>query len=94
MQKIQPQNIPVRNDTVSWREFDTEGILFNPRSRSYSQLNEVGLMVWKHMDGRRSVQQIVLELAAHFEVAVDDVAKDVTEFIEDLISKELITVRS
>ena len=93
MQKIRFQTIPVRNETVSWREFGTEGILFNPGTGDYTQINEVGLMIWKQVDGRRSVREIAAELAAHFEARIDVVARDTAEFLEDLVNKELLTVR-
>lgn len=92
MRKIRPQSVPVRNETVSWREFGTEGILFNPDSSHYSQLNEVGLMIWKQVDGRRSIQDIAAELAARFDADAEVVAQDTQEFIEDLVNKELLTV--
>lgn len=50
-------------------------------------------MIWKHVDGRRSIQDIAAELAAHFEADADVLAQDTAEFIEDLVNKELLTIR-
>ncbi len=92
MQKIRLNRVPKRKETISWREFGADGILLDPRSGDYFEINEVGLMIWKHIDGQKTIEQIIEELADHFDADGEDLVKDTAEFIEDLISKGIILV--
>jgi hypothetical protein len=90
MQKIRLNGIPKRKEGISWREFGTEAILLDPRSGDYFEINEAGLLIWKYVDGQRTIGQIIEELAGYFDD--DDLAKDTIEFIEDLIGKGIISI--
>jgi coenzyme PQQ biosynthesis protein PqqD len=53
-------------------------------------LNEVGASIWRHMDGKRSVEEIWQELLQEYDVAEDQLEKDMVEFIEQLQASDLI----
>ncbi len=92
MPKIRLNSIPKRNANISWREFGIDGILFDPASGDYFEINEVGLTIWKLVDGQKAIEQIIEELTDHFDADDEDLTKDTAEFVEDLISKRLISV--
>jgi hypothetical protein len=92
MRQIRPESIPKRNESIRWKEFGTEGILFDPGTGHYSQLNEVALLIWKQADGRKSLEEVVAGLAAQFDADEDELANDAAEFMEDMIGKGLISV--
>lgn len=48
-------------------------------------LNETGAAVWKRLDGKRPMQDIVGDIAQQFDVAVEQLEKDINTFIEDLL---------
>lgn len=91
MRKIRLSSVPKRNESIPWREFGAEGILLDPGSGDYFRVNEMGLTIWKHVDGRKTIEEIVEELAAHFDADDDELTKDTAEFIEDLFHKGLIS---
>jgi hypothetical protein len=47
-------------------------------------LNEVGAFIWKLIDGRTSLRQIVDAVRAEFEVAPEDAEQDTVQFITAL----------
>jgi hypothetical protein len=47
-------------------------------------LNQVGAFIWKLIDGRTSLRQIVDAVGAEFEVASEDAEKDTLQFIAAL----------
>jgi len=51
------------------------------------QLNLVGGMIWERCDGRRSLEQIVDELAGEFAVGREELEDDVSEFVADLVKR-------
>ena len=92
MQKIQLKSVPRRSENIRWREFGTDGILLDPRSGDYFQVDDVGITIWKRMDGRKTVEKIVEELSSDFCSEEGDMVKDTIEFMERLVGEGLISV--
>ena len=58
---------PIANPIVVLREeFDDWAVLFNPDTADAVGTNPVGVAVWKRMDGKRSLKEIVLEIKTQF----------------------------
>ena len=53
-------------------------------------LNATGQVIWQRLDGRRSLKDIVTDLAAEFNAPVKVVKKDVIVFMETLLMKKMI----
>jgi len=49
-------------------------------------LNETGAALWNRIDGRRTAQEIITDFCGEYEVAVDQLAKDFTSLLDDLLS--------
>ena len=49
-------------------------------------LNETGAALWNRIDGQRTAQDIVTDLCNEYEVATDQLAKDFTSLLDDLLS--------
>jgi len=82
---------PIGNPTVVLREeFDDWAILFNPDTADAVGTNPVGVAVWKLMDGRRTVNEIVAEIKDQFAEVPDAAAKDVLAFIKDLSQRGFV----
>ena len=91
MEKIL-QSIPKRNEIIRWREFGTDGILLNPDSGDYFEISETAMIIWSHVDGRKSIAEIIRELAAYFDADAEALTRDTTEFLADLTGKGLISI--
>ena len=91
MQEIQLTHIPKRNENITWKEFVTDSILLDLRSGDFFDVNDVGLMIWKQIDGQQTVKEIITKLAASFDTADEEIASDVNEFLKELVDKGLIT---
>lgn len=94
MQKIGPASIFKRNENIRWREFGTDAILLNPSSGDYFEISEAALAIWKQIDGLQTLAEIIEELACHFNAASEELTKDISEFIAELLSRDLISVSS
>jgi hypothetical protein len=53
-------------------------------------LNETAKSIWDMLDGRRTVSEIVAELAADYEVSSEDLYADVVGLLEELIGRKLV----
>ena len=52
-------------------------------------LNETGAFIWEHIDGKRSVEEIIDELTNEFDIDKQNAESDVLTFIDNM-SKYLI----
>jgi SynChlorMet cassette protein ScmD len=79
---------PIANPTVVLREeFDDWAILFDPDTGNAFGLNPTSVFIWKLLDGRHTIRDIINEVQKNFEEVPDDVEVHVNEFINDLIER-------
>jgi hypothetical protein len=53
-------------------------------------LNTTGMAVWKRLDGKRSLKNIVAALAAEFKMPAGMIEKDVTGFVRKLLKRKML----
>ena len=84
-------NKPVPNPTVVLREeFDDWAVLFNPDTADAIGTNPVGVAVWKNMDGKRNIDEIVSEITNSFEECPATVSQEISDFINKLTEKGFV----
>ena len=82
---------PIANPVVVLREeFDDWAVLFNPDTAGAAGINPVGVAVWKLMDGRRSLEEIVAEIRERFSEVPDAATEEVAAFVKDLADKGFV----
>ena len=78
------------------REIEDEIILFPYASETDDTenepyfLNTTGQAVWQRLDKRRSLKDVVADLAAEFKAPAVVIEKDVTDFIKKMIKRKLL----
>jgi len=76
---------PIINSVVVLREeFDDWAVLFNPDTANAVGINPVGVTVWKLMDGKLSLKELVDEIKNRFADVPDEAIEDLTAFVENL----------
>jgi SynChlorMet cassette protein ScmD len=76
---------PIPNPVVTLREeFDDWAVLYNPDTADAVGINPVGVAVWKRMDGKRSLEQIVAEIGNSFEDVPDAARDEIATFVSTL----------
>jgi hypothetical protein len=61
---------------------DMEDDLFN--------LNKTGETIWKNLDGKNSLREIVEKISEEFEAPAGEIEKDVLGFVEELLKRQII----
>ncbi len=78
---------PVRNPYVVLREeFDDWAVLFNPDSGEGFGTNPAGVCIWKLLDGKRGLSDLVKELRSHAEDVPEDAIEHVSVLVATLFS--------
>jgi SynChlorMet cassette protein ScmD len=81
---------PIANPLIVLREeFDDWAILFDPDSGKDFGLNPVSVFVWKRLDGRHRIDDILGEVRKACNGVPDGVEGHVTAFIQDLVGQGL-----
>ena len=82
---------PIANPIVVLREeFDDWAILFNPDTADAVGTNPVGVAVWKRMDGKRNLEDIVAEIKNRFEEVPAGAREDINAFVSTLAEEGFV----
>jgi SynChlorMet cassette protein ScmD len=82
---------PIANPIIVLREeFDDWAILFNPETAAAVGINPIGVSVWKRMDGKRRIKDIVLEIKGSFEDAPETALEEITAFVNTLAEQGFV----
>jgi SynChlorMet cassette protein ScmD len=82
---MNPTDRPIANPVVVLREeFDDWAVLFNPDTADAVGTNPVGVVVWKRMDGKRSLADIVSEIEDRFDDTPDTAFREIAAFVNTL----------
>ena len=87
---MQDKDSAVANSTISLREeFDDWGLLFDPDADEALGVNEVGIFVWKRLDGKHTREDILKELYENYEDIPEEAGEHIREFIQELTENGL-----
>jgi len=53
-------------------------------------LNDTGRAIWSKLDGRKSLKDVVLELEADYEAPSEEIEKDVTGLVQELLNRRIL----
>ena len=82
---------PIANPIAVLREeFDDWAVLFNPDAAEAVGINPVGVVVWKLMDGRRTLEEIIGQIGDQFDKVPSSVGDEVAAFIALLAERGFV----
>lgn len=53
-------------------------------------LNETGRVIWKRLNGKKSVNEVIRELSSEFEAEMGEIEKDVTGLLTELLKRKML----
>lgn len=83
--------IILKNERVPWRIIEGEAILVKVDSGEVIHLNEVAAEIWRIIDGKRKISEIIDHIQKDFDVDKEQAEKDTLEFIQSLSDINLVT---
>lgn len=82
-----------RKKEVIFTELDEdEAVLLSLENKIYYSLNETGMAIWKLINGKRTIGDILSIMAGEFSVAAERINKPVSDFIKALEAEKLIVL--
>ncbi len=83
-----------KNESVLWRELDGEAVLLNPAAGTSYNLNRVGTLIWKMLDGKHTPDDIAAAICQLYEVEHKQALQDVERLLVDLRSNGLLNAEA
>lgn len=84
--------IAVPNEQVIFTDFDgNEGILVDLNTKKYYQLNETGMLIWKALERKLTLEEIVAEVTDAYEVTPERARSSVEQLLESMRGYRLVT---
>ena len=85
------EDVLVKNTSIVSRRIAGEAVLVPIRKNvadldSIYTLNDSGAAIWEHIDGSRSLRQVLASLVEEFEVEEDQARQDMLELVVELVS--------
>ncbi|NWJ52267.1 MAG: PqqD family peptide modification chaperone [Bacteroidetes bacterium] len=89
------ERIYTRNQVVVLREeFDDWAVLYNPDNAEAVGTNPIGVEIWKNLDGKKNLGEIVAGIKQEYNNVSENVDAEVLEFIQKLLQRGLIGISS
>lgn len=82
----------VNPEVVLCEEFDDWAVLFHPLTGDAIATGSVGVLLWKVLDGQRTLVEIAADIAAQCEDAPDTVLEDTIAFSRDLYWRSFVVI--
>ena len=70
-----------------------EGILVDLNTKKYFQLNETAMVVWKGLEQGKSVGEIVNDITAKYEVALENANRSVERILDNFQTYKLLSAK-
>ncbi len=80
------------NDSVASAELDDGVVLLNADTGIYFGLDEVGARIWRLIEGGGTEAEVARRLLDEFDAEPSQVKRDLSEFVNLLVSNDLATV--
>lgn len=84
------EKIIANPNIVLREEFENHAFLYDPDTGDTFPLNPVGAFIWKHLNGRHTVGQILEIMSIDFEDVPDSAANHIRTFIKDLSKRGFV----
>jgi hypothetical protein len=91
---ITPDSIVVAAEGQVSCEVDNEAALLNLKTGVYYGLDPMGAYIWRLLAAPIEVRMLQKKIVSEFAADADVVAKDITDFLTEMLSAGLVDVKS
>lgn len=74
--------------------YEIDGLIIRDEKNETAFLNLVATRIWELCDGKNSVEDIARIVASEYDIDLETVTKDVSDFIQELRKKNFLKERS
>jgi len=82
-----------KNQDAFARVIEGKALIIMPSSGQSVVLNETATRVWKLMDGKQSLEEIIAAFCTEFDVSKSKAKKDILEIVSSMEKEKIIVLR-
>ena len=75
---------------VRWREFGSDGILLDPASGEYVQINDIGVLIWQSLEQPATLEDVIDRVCEQFTEISAGAGDDIREFVMVLAQRQFL----
>jgi hypothetical protein len=83
-------HLRLNEEEVAAKVIDGEAIMINLSNGVYYSMDEVGGLIWEMIEGRYSLQEMVAEIIARYDVSPRQAQADVERLVGELFEENLV----
>lgn len=72
-------------------EMDGELVMMGQEQGEYFAMRDVAASIWQYLEEPRSLEDLVLLVAAEYDVASETCRPDIVAFLDDLVGRRLVS---
>ena len=84
---------PTPHPQVAAQIIDDEAVIVLADVCEVNVLDPVGTRIWELIDGERTIRQIIDHIVEEYQVTLEEVERDVQEFLETLVKDKIVELR-
>lgn len=81
---------PKAKQNITAADIEGEVVAYSPQPGKGYHLNETAAWLWKHCDGKLSVDELVARMRQEFDCGQADVSADIDKTLQELLESGLI----
>jgi hypothetical protein len=83
----------IREKNLHFKEEKNKVLILKKDKKTFIELNELGLIIWKLLESKKTVSQIMNKILKEYEgVEKEELKKDVEDFIASCLKNSIIKV--
>jgi hypothetical protein len=90
--EIGPDTVLQRKHGILHNYIDGEVVMMSPDFHQYLGLNKVASHIWELLENPRSISQLEILLMNEYNVSLEQCSIETSEFVEQLLDKQLICI--
>ena len=90
LRQLQANDLLARVDTIVATDMDGETMMMSVETGKYFHLDDIATSVWAELEQPRTLDQVVDQLQASYDVDADQCRNDTLELIEKLLEYNVL----
>lgn len=92
--RFSSQSFVKKQDHIVLKEIENEGILLNLKNGHYFVINKIGILIWKLLNGKKSLDEISQRILRRYQGSKTAVLADLTAFVKTLYKQKLVILKN
>jgi hypothetical protein len=85
-------SVTIPSEQIVFTDFDgNEGLLVDLNTKKYYQLNETAMLIWKALEKKRSLEEIVCEVTTVYDVSEAQAKASVQRLMDNMRLYKLVS---